>query len=143
MALSAQLTGDWLGSTGNKQTSEGTLTFDASYPAGGEALAASLVGLNVIDHIQFNQGEDGYIFEWDKTNGKVIVYSPQLEVGSAGAIGSNMEMGLSVDTDAATLEGGTGITAPRSVQAGATLGEVTATTDLSSVVVEFFATGRA
>lgn len=44
---------------------------------------------------------------------------PYLEVQSSGAIGTNMEVGLSANTDAATYEGGTGITALRTLQATA------------------------
>ena len=142
MALTVSLTGDWMSSVGNRRAVDGTITFDSSYATGGESLTAANIGLGTIDHIQFNQGEDGYVFEWDKTNNTVIVYSPQLEVASSGAIGSNMEIGLSADAGTATLEGGTGVTGARSVQAGATLGQVTAATNLSAVVVEFHAVGR-
>lgn len=40
---------------------------------------------------------------------------PDLTVNSAGSIGSNMEIGLSADSTAATLEGGSGISAARTM----------------------------
>lgn len=44
---------------------------------------------------------------------------PYFEVQSSGAIGSNMEIGLSANADTATVEGGSGITALRTLQATA------------------------
>jgi len=37
-----------------------SITFDASYVTGGEAIVASDIGLGEILHINFNQGEDGF-----------------------------------------------------------------------------------
>jgi hypothetical protein len=64
-----------------------------------------------------------------------------------------MEIGLSADAASATVEGGTGISTARTLTTTSPVGtptltgtaaamtEVTASTDLSSVVVEFFAVG--
>jgi hypothetical protein len=66
-----------------------TLTFDASYVTGGEAILPSDVGLGEILHINFNQGEDGYTFHWDSVAQTVIAYQPdgtdaaQVEVDNA------------------------------------------------------------
>lgn len=47
--------------------------------------------------------------------GLAAITQPSFEVLSAGAIGTNMEVGLSANTDAATFEGGTGITSIRTL----------------------------
>ena len=73
MALTVGLTGDWRISTGNRNESVGTIAFDSSYPTGGEALTAANVGLGVLDHITITS-KGGYVFEYDYTNSKVLVY---------------------------------------------------------------------
>jgi hypothetical protein len=50
---------------------------------------------------------------------------PSFTVQSAGAIGSNMEVGLSADSAAATFEGGTGITAARTLTSTSPVGSIT------------------
>lgn len=63
---------------------------------------------------------------------------PLFEVQIAGSIGVNMEVGLSHDTDAATVEGGAGLTALRTLQATApnVLASAGVTGGLPSKVVE-------
>jgi hypothetical protein len=54
------------------------ITFDSSYPTGGEALTAANVGLKIgIDFISFERktvGGVAYSFEYDRTSGKLIAY---------------------------------------------------------------------
>lgn len=50
-----------------------TITFDSSYANNGEELLAKSLGLGELIFIAFVQGEDGYLFEWDKANNKVLV----------------------------------------------------------------------
>lgn len=83
MGLTVSLTGDWLISVGNRKESVGTITFDSAYVSGGESLTAANVGLQKIEHISFNQGEDGYVFEYDYTNSKVKAYVTK-DPGDAG-----------------------------------------------------------
>ena len=163
MGLTVTLAGDWLSSIGNKRAVNGTITFDSSYPTGGESLTPANIGLGVIDSITFNHGEDGYVFKYDFTNQKVMAYSatpggtiskPTFTVEASGSIGSNMEIGLSADAASATVEGGSGISAARTLTTTSPVGvptfsgtqaaltEVAAATNLSSVIVEFMATGR-
>lgn len=59
----------------------GTITFDSSYPAGGESFDKADIGFVRLDWISFNQGEDGRVFHWDAANEKVIVF----ESGTASA----------------------------------------------------------
>ena len=54
----------------------GTITFDSSYPTGGEPLSNSDVQLSSkVDFLQASS-VDGYIFEYDYTNSKVVAYLP-------------------------------------------------------------------
>lgn len=73
MALTITRAGDWLGSAGNVRTSTVTIAFDSSYDSGGEALTAANLGLGVIEHVTI-MPKGGYVFEYDYTNSKVIVY---------------------------------------------------------------------
>ena len=66
---------------GDQRIVYGTVTFDDSYPTGGEAFDIGAIGFVRLDFINFNQGEDGYVFHWDAANEKVIVY----ESGTASA----------------------------------------------------------
>lgn len=149
MALTVTLSGDWLQSLGSRRSVTGKITFDDSYASGGESLTAANIGLGVIESISFNHGEDGYVFKYDHTNKKVIVYTPSqptFTVAASGAIGTNMEIGLSADAASATVEGGTGISAARTLTTTSPVGapvltEVTASTNLSAVIVEFYAIG--
>jgi hypothetical protein len=52
------------------------ITFDSSYPTGGEAVAVSDIdGLQGdIDYLWCVGDGAGYVFEWDNTNSKIIVY---------------------------------------------------------------------
>lgn len=51
--------------------SHGRISFDNSYPTGGEALDPT--GQSFFDTVFF-ETRAGYSFEWDKANQKVIVY---------------------------------------------------------------------
>lgn len=74
----------------------------------------------IMDGISSN----GFLVRWDTSSKAVKAYYPtaaaaahdhDFVVQSSGAIGTNMEIGLSADADTATLEGGTGITAARTL----------------------------
>jgi hypothetical protein len=52
----------------------GFVTFDNSYPTGGEAVTASLFGLDTIYAIlPLHSDEAGVTAEWDRTNSKIIL----------------------------------------------------------------------
>jgi hypothetical protein len=161
--LTVTLAGDWLSSIGSKRASTGTITFDDSYPTGGESLTPAMIGLGVIDSIHFNHGEDGYVFKYVHSTQKIMVFrtlaagtisKPTFSVQASGAIGTDMGIGLSADAASATVEGAVGISAERVLTTTSPVGtptltgtagalvEVTAAVDLSAVVVEFMATGR-
>lgn len=59
--------------TGNGFIALVDLAFDSSYPTGGEAI--TVPGLAAINEIYFPQ-VSGYLFEYDKANKKVKVYTP-------------------------------------------------------------------
>lgn len=52
------------------------ITFDSSYPTGGEALApADIDGIEGdIDYLWCVGDSGGYVFDWDNTNGKIKAY---------------------------------------------------------------------
>jgi len=56
----------------------GTIDFDSSYATGGEALTAANVGLAAIDTIDI-RAKNGYVFEYDYTNSKVLAYRAPLQ----------------------------------------------------------------
>jgi hypothetical protein len=49
------------------------ITFDDSYPTGGEALTANTIGGGSVV-AAFFEVEDGYVFRYDKANSKVLAY---------------------------------------------------------------------
>ena len=54
----------------------GTITFDSSYPTGGEALLPTAVGLSSkVEFISVSPA-DGYVFEYDYANSKVKAVYP-------------------------------------------------------------------
>lgn len=60
---------------GRKRQKRGTITFDSSYPTGGEAVTPADFGLVAITDMQF-EGDDGYVLRWDRstTSPKVMAY---------------------------------------------------------------------
>jgi hypothetical protein len=60
-------------SLGSKQAAIGEITFDSSYPTGGEPFnALSLLGINNVDSMVI-ENKSGYVFEFDKVNKKIKV----------------------------------------------------------------------
>lgn len=59
---------------GNKRVVVASVTFDSSYPTGGEAVAASDFGLSSIDVI-LPFPLSNRIAVWDATNSKVLLYT--------------------------------------------------------------------
>ena len=55
---------------GNKRTHRASLTFDSSYPRGGEAFTADTMGMNRLDMV-FPTPSSNLNFEWDETNDKL------------------------------------------------------------------------
>lgn len=154
-------------SLGDARLHIGTINFDDSYPTGGESLTPTQVGLHKIQSIDFSPYA-GYVFQYNYTTEKIMVYQapsaavagtiskPTFTVEASGAIGANMEIGLSADATTATVEGGSGISAQRVLTTTSPVGtptftgtattagvltEVPAATDLSLILVRFRAIG--
>jgi len=63
----------------------GTINFDSSYPSGGESYLASLFGLSIVESVEFGESISGKIFEHDKTNKKIKLYSGGSSTGTTSA----------------------------------------------------------
>lgn len=62
----------------------GTLT----YPTGGIPLSTSLLGMKRnVDAVQICDASnaDGFVYKWDRTNNKILIYTQGVLVGAAGA----------------------------------------------------------
>lgn len=68
--------------TGGQRARLVKITFDASYPTGGEALTAADCGLTTIDEF-LAHAAGGRVFEYDYTNAKLLAYQ---SAGSAAAL---------------------------------------------------------
>lgn len=82
---SVTLAGDWMISVGNRREVIGLFNFDSSYPTGGESLTAASIGLGVLDFISFDQGQGGYVFDYDYANSKILVYQQTDPAAVGGA----------------------------------------------------------
>jgi len=78
MASTITLAGDWLTTTGNRQHTHGTGNL-GTYAANGVVVSPNQVGLGLIDDLEISPA-GGYVFEYDKANGKVKAY----EAGADG-----------------------------------------------------------
>jgi hypothetical protein len=166
------------GIAGNLYIASGSCTMSSSYATGGDlfgsgntlaqagqALCGSFARVPQVVLVEACKG--GNLFEYDHTNRKIMAYrplathtpagtnsKPAFVVDADGAIGTNMEVGFSADSDAATFEGGTGITADRTLTTTSPVGiptftgtavtaavatQVTSTTDLSTTTLRFVA----
>lgn len=126
MAITLTVSNLTRNSMGNKRCNEATFTPAGTYLTGGFTLSPGSLGLFAFDTggVDFN-APSGYVMNYDASTRKVLVYvtgsvtpagtnsKPTFTVEASGAIGTNMEVGLSADSAAATFEGGVGITAQR------------------------------
>lgn len=83
MASTITLTGDWMTSLGNRRMTNGTGNL-GTYATNGIAVTAAQVGLGVIDDLVVMPA-GGYVFEYDKTNGKVKAYLQKDPANAGGA----------------------------------------------------------
>lgn len=125
MALTISQTGDWSGIVGNRRSVRGTIAFDSSYPTGGESLTAANIGLTTIDHIEI-MATSGYMFEYDYTNAKVLVYitatvtpagtitvstptgtlsTPSFAIASSASASATYKLTVSADSTVAVIAG--------------------------------------
>ncbi len=150
MGLTVTLAGDWLSNIGNRRAIEGTITFDSSYPTGGESLTAANIGLGVLKRIQFNP-VSGYILTYDYANQKVLVYAaggaalPSVVVTGGQSAGEALQITPDSNSGVLGKVAATTRTIPGAtfglVASGGAAGEVANLTNLSTLVVEFWAEG--
>ena len=69
---------------GDQIVKSGTVTFDDSYPTGGEDFDLGALGFVRLDFINFNQGEDGYVFHYDYA-------ANQIEVRESGTASAGLD----------------------------------------------------
>jgi hypothetical protein len=136
---------------GNKRVITATLAFDASYPTGGEPLAAVDLGLSAIDFL-FAECSNGYLFDYDHANAKMVVrnsvgtHTHDIAIGASGVVqGANNSI---VWKDATHIEtSGTGAAATITTAAAGSFAvgpgsEVGNTVSLASLTeVRIFAIG--
>lgn len=70
---------------GSERATYGTITFDSSYPTGGEAYTNREMGLGTINSLQLEQ-DDGYIPYWDNTNSKIKLFWADYDAVADGAL---------------------------------------------------------
>lgn len=73
---------------GSRRVWRGTITFDSSYPTGGEAIAAADFGLAQLHHVQVSAvGRAGArLVTWDNANSKLQVWTA---LGTEGGNGTD------------------------------------------------------
>lgn len=80
---------------------DGALT----YPTGGVPLSTSLLGMKrevLAVQICDAMSADGFVYKWDKTNNKILIYTQGVLVGAAGAVAmDDFPITAGVGTDAA------------------------------------------
>jgi len=99
MALTIANEDRWI--SGDRVNVTATVTFDNSYPTGGEAIAASdFSGLSQIDYLSVNAHSDVATKDvvWDRTNSKLLIY---IEDGTSGI---EAEAGNTSDQSAVDVE---------------------------------------
>lgn len=124
--------------TGNLRGTIADVTFDSSYPTGGELLAPELLGLHSLDFFEVD-ANPGYTFKYDYTNKKILVYFPRGAISSTLAVSAHASGATPVTSDGATMAAHT-LTGVAGVAAGAGQ-EVTNTTNLSTLSIRILAMG--
>lgn len=141
---------------GSEVATEGLVTFSSTYVTAGVALTANQLGLGTVNSVAFDNGS-GYIYRYFSGTSKVKLFQvagftpagsgtaaaqiftgaaasltatstkPTFTIEASSSIGTNMEVGLSADSAAATFEGGVGITAQRVLTTTSPVGTPTIT----------------
>lgn len=139
MALT--FTKDKEGVAGDLRYWSGTVTFDSSYPTGGEAILASDFGFGSTIYVLDLGSDSGLVFKFDRTNSKILAYYP---TGGASAPTT-----LGAPTAAATLPSGSTTVLSTSANPTPTVTltagvakEVGNTANLATVVVQVFVLGQ-
>lgn len=67
---------------GNREVTYGTITFDDSYPTGGEAITAANVGLGTIEQLVVHPSSTGHVFPYDYSAAKVLAFNGTTEIAN-------------------------------------------------------------
>lgn len=82
MALTCVVRQNWI--SGDRRETITDVTFDSSYPTGGEAVTAGDLGfVTRVDHVQGNQATGGKSVAYDATNKKLLVFTGGTEATNA------------------------------------------------------------
>jgi hypothetical protein len=81
MALTFIKRHDWV--SGDRRETVVDVTFDNSYPTGGEVVTPQNFGLTSLDYIDSNQAPGGKSVSWDQVNKKLLVFSGATEATNA------------------------------------------------------------
>lgn len=78
---------------GNRKMTTATVTFDSSYATGGEAIAASDLGLNRLDYLVVDAGA-GYLAKWDGSTSspKILLYRQTAATSALVEVPSTTDM---------------------------------------------------
>jgi len=98
MALSVSTTS--FGVPGAEKFSTGTITFDSSYPTNGESLTAANLGFPTAVRFIAIEPTDGYVFEYNYADSKVIAYRSAAVASTPAAAAALAEVGNTVDLSA-------------------------------------------
>lgn len=69
--------------TGDRRTVIADVTFDSSYPTGGEALTASDLGLTgTLTYVNAAPAPTGHVCPYDRTNSKLMAFNGTTEIAN-------------------------------------------------------------
>jgi hypothetical protein len=114
----------------------GTVTFDSSYPTGGESLSATDLGFSTKVETFVASPNGGLIFEYDFTNSKLAAFYPSGGAATPAALAApavTVPAGATAVTSSAAQ--------PNLTETAGIAAEVGSTTDLSTIVTNFVAFG--
>ena len=136
MALTIDEVTSW--SIGDRRAVIANVDFDASYPTGGESLTAADLGFSLSVDLVLAEPQTGLIFEYDRTNSKLLAFVQGIDTGAAGAATiDDFPVTAGVGTTAVSV----GLTAASPRFGG--LKQIANTTDMSTITdVRVFAVGR-
>lgn len=126
------------GVAGDLRYWSGTITFDSSYPTGGEAITAANFGFGSTIFILSMNGASGVVPVFDRANLKIMVYFPTGGAGTSPATLANAAGGLAAGATPVTSTAATGVVA---LTPGVGI-EVGSTCNLATLVIQVFAMGQ-
>lgn len=71
---------------GNKKVIVADVTFDSSYPSGGESLTASTLGLSKVQYVAEGVTDTGYVTRYDYTNSKLQAFDSDYSTSTDGPL---------------------------------------------------------